>query len=60
MREKPTIPSRDPNLRDCEYEPGYDWQTDPYYTEDAIRSRMKATKAKVQPASVSDRKDNER
>ena len=48
---------RDPYRRECEFEPGYDWRTDPYYTESAIRERMKATKAKVQPVSVNDTKE---
>lgn len=39
-------PNRDPYRRACEYEPGYNWRTDPYYDEDAIRERMKAAKAK--------------
>lgn len=43
---KPTPQSKeDPYRRKCESEPGYDWRTDPYYSEDAIRERLKATKA---------------
>lgn len=57
MREKTTTPSRDPNRRSCEYEPGYNWRIDPYYNEDAIRERMKAAKDKVQPVSVNDTTD---
>ena len=51
-------PRRDPYRRECEFEPGYNWRTDPYYNEDAIRERMKAAKAEKQPASVNDRKDS--
>ena len=40
----PTPPSRDPHRRPCEYEPSYDWRTDPYYDEEPIRERLKAAK----------------
>ena len=43
--EQPNLPSRDPHRRDCEYEPGYDWRTDPYYNADAIRERLKDAKS---------------
>lgn len=58
MKSKPqeTTTERDPNRRACEYDDGYDWRTDPYYDEDAIRERMKAAKARVLPVSVNDRK----
>lgn len=49
--------NRDPHQRECEFEPGYNWRTDPYYDEHAIRERMKAAKAKVLPISVNDTKD---
>ena len=39
-----TDPTRDPYRRPCEFEPGYNWRTDPYYSEEAIRTRMKAAK----------------
>lgn len=50
-------PTRDPHRRASEYEDGYDWRTDPYYDEDAIRERMKADKARVLPVSVNDNKE---
>lgn len=37
-------PDRDANRRECEFETGYDWRTDPHYTEDAIRQRMARTR----------------
>lgn len=43
--EQNTTSRRDPNRRPCEYEPGYDWRTDPYYDEHAIRERLKAAKS---------------
>jgi len=33
----------DPYRRDCEREPGYDWRTDPYYSEANIRARPQAS-----------------
>ena len=44
---------------DIENAPDYDWRTDPYYAEDAIRERMKAAKAEHLPVSVMDRKVEE-
>ena len=52
--------ARDPHCRACEYEPGYDWRTDPYYDEDAIRNRMKSAKAEHLPVSANDTKENKR
>ena len=65
MMDTPTPPpenktshsTRDPHRRACEYEPGYNWRTDPYYDEDAIRERLKAAKAAVLPTSANDRKE---
>ena len=50
--------TRDPYRRPCEYEAGYDWRTDPYYDENAIRERLQKAKAKALPVSVKDRKRN--
>ena len=47
--------TRDPYRRACEFEPGYDWRTDPYYDEDAIRERLRATKAQME--NTDDRTD---
>jgi len=41
-------PARDPYRRACEFEPGYDWRTDPYYDEQAIRARLYASKQQIE------------
>lgn len=46
--EKSSEPTRDPYRRECEFEPGYDWRTDDYYNEDAIRARLESAKAALQ------------
>ena len=46
--------AENPHQRACESEHGYDWRTDPYYNEESIRERLKASKAKILPASVFD------
>ena len=55
---KPDTPTRDLHRRECEFDPGYNWRTDPYYSEDAIRERMKAAKAEKQPVNVNDKREH--
>ena len=49
---------RDPYRRACEFEPGYNWRTDPHYSEDVIRERMKAAKVEKQPVNVNDKREH--
>lgn len=53
-------PEREVNRRECESAPGYDWRTDPYYNEEAIRERLKAAKAKVLPIRINNTKEDQR
>ena len=44
---------RDPYRRACEFEDRYDWRTDPFYSEDAIRERLLAGQAEMRSKGLS-------